>query len=84
MSRLVVASPFDGLRPEAPPLPILDSLFSLLVPVTIVLTVAALALLALSLVRRIPAQVRTWLIRTAALMFVVAVVLGVVLVVLAL
>lgn len=84
MNRVEVASPFDGLRPEAPPLPILDALFSLLVPVAIVLTVAALALLALGLVRRIPAQVRTWLISTAALMFVVAVVLGVVLIVLAL
>lgn len=81
---MIASSPFDELRPEAPPLPVIDALLSLLVPVSLVLAGIAAVLLVLGLVPRIHASVRSWFLRTAALAFAIAVVLGALLLVLAL
>ena len=47
---MIASSPFDELRPEAPPLPVIDALLSLLVPVSLVLVGIAAVLLVLGLV----------------------------------
>lgn len=81
---ITTASPFDGLKPEAPPLPVFDALFSLLLPVALVLGGLAVVLFVLGLIPRISAGVRAWFIKTAAFLAAVGLVIGVVVVMLAL